>query len=601
MSYVRLDTGNRWRRQQTQIATASRAAKLKYLPVNKLMAHVTGASGVLRKSTDSGRTWTNATMLSGTTACLDVCEDPDGNIWGLFVAAGTAKVGMSANAMVSWTLKHTHTASLEAYNIACSPTRAAESTVGFTSRSADDEATVILSTDSGGTWATKLTGYRLVADLDEPLIQFLPGKINVLLRGRFIPPFAPAIWDAIATQDTRFVNKWGNGWADPGIGGAGELNPDTDRAVIVLASASGDPALSVSGATSTLLGAWDSPTPANFGGDGHAWWRAYYIEPTADFIDFTGTTGVLRNVTFFRNTADLVSVARTWVHDLEYHGSGVGTKIEIATASQATQYGDVLWNWIDHYERSIDDLTYEKEFNGPFFNHDYTRHNSAFIPLTPGGGADSSIDWYLDEENDEDSHSNTMVFTGTAVADPDIFPNSVRVLVVTNTLRLRGLRDATEDVAESTFAIASGDNGATWLETYENTDAPLPVELIRYGDTSPSFGAVADPNKVIRSTGGTWAVFDDPLTAGGETHDLASLAYDLITDRLFVSYIGSTRIFALLHASTADAAQANSAVAAKSDVIFDEGAAPYWQVIPRTEAAAVAYRQLISNKKTRVA
>lgn len=611
MSYVRLDTGNRWRKQATPVVNTGFAIKIKYFPVAKAMVHVTGNKGLLRKSINSGRTWTNVTLMAGSNACLDVCEAPDGSIWGLFYDTGTntAKVGVSTNAMTSWTLKYTHTAGYQAFNIACSPQPAADVTVAFTARNATGigaaigtNSELVISTNSGTSFTTKLMNFKLTTDQDEPILQVFPGKVSVFLRGIRIPPLTVAAWSAIATQDFRFVDQWGAGQANPGLGGDGSLNPLTDRGIVVLHSSSADPTLVVSGATSTLLSAYDSDTPANFGGDGHAWWRLYYIEPTAATINFAGTTGVVRNCTFLRNSQNLVSVSRSFLHDLEYHGAQVGTAVEVATASQSTQLGDVLWNYINHYERSIDNLTYEKIFhhsNPAIFNHDFTRVNSAFIPLLPGGGAGSAIDWYVDAENNASSHSIVMVFKGTAVADPEIFPNSVRILVVADTLRLRGLYQPPDAPSPSTFVISSLDGGTNWTVDYQNDSAPLPVELIRYGDVTPLFAVSATPNKILRWNG-SWEVFNDPLTVGGEVAAIASLAYDLISNRLFVSYVNSSRIFALLKASEVDVSQANQAVDAAAAVLFDEGVEGYWQIIPNTATPPVTYRQLISNKKARL-
>lgn len=286
--------------------------------------------------------------------------------------------------------------------------------------------------------------------------------------------YAPFI--AAAVQDFRFVNKWGEGWAAPGLGGIdGAIHPTTDRAVVVLVSSSADPVLVVTGATPTLLAAYDSSSPANFGGDGHTWWRFYYLVPTADLIDFTGTTGVTRNVTFFRAGATIVStymiettesssgggtitanrrrkrltfgtgivdgVDYQFNSNLEYHGSSFGEAIEEASANNAGQYGDAVWFYINSVYRSIDDITFTKEFNAPEvpFNHDYALHNAEFVTFTPGGGAASATDWSLSDSRDDGfaAHSYTCRFTGDAVASD--FPGACRILVLAASIRLRAL------------------------------------------------------------------------------------------------------------------------------------------------------------------
>lgn len=264
------------------------------------------------------------------------------------------------------------------------------------------------------------------------------------LRRACAVPFAAA-----ATQNFRFVEKWGLGWADPGVGDpSGALDPNTDRGVVVLQSSSADPVLVVSGATSQLLWARHSARPANFGGDGDAWWRIYYVIPTAATIDFAGTTGVSRNCTFMRAGANLPSLGifndgmeMQFTADLEYSGSHFGHAVEVATANQSSIYGDLVWMFVNSEYRSIDDLAFTKEFNAPAipFNHDYFRFNSEFVALTPGGGDGSAIDWMFDTKDDAfGSHSVTCRFTADAT-DLGTFPGACRVLAVCASLRLRAL------------------------------------------------------------------------------------------------------------------------------------------------------------------
>lgn len=152
-------------------------------------------------------------------------------------------------------------------------------------------------------------------------------------------------------------------------------------------------------------------------------------------------------------------------------------------------------------------------------------------------------------------------------------------------------------MAVRTVLLISGDDGDSWAASDEDAGAPMPVEMIRYGDLSPVFAAAADPNTIKRWTG-AWETFSDPLLAGGGVANIASLAYDLVSDRLFVSYIGLKTIFSLKDASVADSAQANSAVADASSIL-DEGVPGYWVILPDTDEPPTSYRQIVSNKKAR--
>lgn len=245
-------------------------------------------------------------------------------------------------------------------------------------------------------------------------------------------------WADIETQDTRFVDVWTG------------LDPDKTRFLLALTSASADPVgVAAAGCTLTQLGAWESPTPANFGGDGYGWWKLYYGVVTASTIDISGTTGAFRNITFFLSSQDLPGtglagggVDVNMVSDLQYHGAQPGEAIEIAVATQGIIFRDAIWNWIDMESRTIDDIYLEKDFHAEdpaVFNHDYDRFNSDFIPMIPGGGASSSIDWLMiDPENDGFlSHTITASYRTRAVADPEIFPNSCRILAFNVTVRMR--------------------------------------------------------------------------------------------------------------------------------------------------------------------
>lgn len=198
MTYVRLATGNKWRREQTtDNAVVDFAIKLKNFPINKVMVHVTGDKGILRKSVDSGVTWTNVTLPAGTDACVDVVEAHDGSIWGLFLEFGEgeffgAKVNKSTNAMGTWSaaLYVDPDGMHQVFNIAVDPIAGAEVKIAFTMRNASgidpdfgNRSSAIVSLDSGATWTEKALGYKLFEDQDEPLVMWAAGSLFVYLRG----------------------------------------------------------------------------------------------------------------------------------------------------------------------------------------------------------------------------------------------------------------------------------------------------------------------------------------------------------------------------------------------------------------------------------
>ena len=90
---------------------------------------------------------------------------------------------------------------------------------------------------------------------------------------------------------------------------------------------------------------------------------------------------------------------------------------------------------------SIDDITQTKKFHAfdtAQFNHDEVRHNTEFLPLEPGGGIDSSLDWHIDSRSDaEDAMTYTMGMEIDATAAA--FPGACRVLATSFGADLRAL------------------------------------------------------------------------------------------------------------------------------------------------------------------
>lgn len=282
-------------------------------------------------------------------------------------------------------------------------------------------------------------------------------------------PFA-----ASALQDFRFVTHWGLGWADTGLGDAlGAINPVRDRAVVFMISSSAQPVCVCSGATVRELTIEDSSSPANFGGDGHTYWSCYYLIPTADFIDFTGSTGVTRQVLFMRAQADLVPyipmtettetssgggetkvvhkqkpsgvdepgidmIDIAWSFDLQYHGSMFGHANEVASADQTSRLNDLVGMFINDVVRTIDDIHINKSFfydDPASFDSSWSFHNAEPVPFNPSGGAQSSIDWCQNAPGGD----GTFAIAQEVDAVASDFPGACRVLSVCAGFRVRAL------------------------------------------------------------------------------------------------------------------------------------------------------------------
>jgi hypothetical protein len=247
--------------------------------------------------------------------------------------------------------------------------------------------------------------------------------------------------------DFRFVNRWGLGEAPPF--GDGDILPNRDRAIVFLVSSSAPPVLVCSGANTSELMAIDSNSPANFGGDGHTWWAAHYIEPTGHVIDFTGTTGVQRFVLFMRAGQDLDTTSGSgtytdgvqidWVNDLQYHGSMFGHATEVSIADMDSRQNDLIGSWVDSVVRSIDDINIYKSFyyapDDSQFDDSWHFHNAQPIPFEPTGGAQSSIDWMQNAPGGNGQFINDQMVDAVA----SDFPGACRVLSLAAGFRVRAL------------------------------------------------------------------------------------------------------------------------------------------------------------------
>lgn len=218
-----------------------------------------------------------------------------------------------------------------------------------------------------------------------------------------------------------------------------DVDPLRDRAILVLSSNSAPPVVtSTTGCTKHLLRAWDSQAPANFGGDTHQWWSAYYIVPTAaygDPVDFDAS-GPAQYMNWYTADHDLPAGLGTYgdgvelefIQDLFYGGSGV--LVNRVTGSLSSQYGDLVQFFQDYGYRTFDDLYFVWEFHqGSEWNRDGSRFNA--IP-TP-------IDWHFtDTLNDGGSHTVSLVAQVTV--DPvGGLSGSARGLATMLGVRLRGL------------------------------------------------------------------------------------------------------------------------------------------------------------------
>lgn len=217
------------------------------------------------------------------------------------------------------------------------------------------------------------------------------------------------------------------------------VDPSTDRAILILNSASAEPFITATvNCTEYELAAWDSSMPANFGGDGHAWWKAYYIVPDEDanFVDFDAS-GSAQYMNWYQTLNPVVmetthgtyndGIDLAWVQQLVYGGSGVLTNTTSGTLT--SRFNDMIQFFQDYGYRTFDDLTFNWKFHqGTDWNRDGSRFNA--IP-TP-------IDWHLqDPVEDEDDH--TVTLEAQVVVTPGGFPGAARALATLFGTRLRAL------------------------------------------------------------------------------------------------------------------------------------------------------------------
>lgn len=261
--------------------------------------------------------------------------------------------------------------------------------------------------------------------------------------------------------------------ADPGLGD-GMLHANRDRAIVFMISSSAQPVCICDGAEVQELAILDSASPANFGGDGHTYWSFYYIIPTADTIDFSGSSGVTREILFMRAEADLDpyipmelfssddpgsgehelglhkkptghatahedGVDIQFTVDLNYHGSMFGHATEISTADKSSRLNDLVGIFVNDVVRTIDDIQIYKDFyygtDPTRFDQSYYFHNAEPVPFNPEGGAQSSIDWCLNAPGGD----GQFVIDQMVDAVASDFPGSCRVLSICAGFRVRAL------------------------------------------------------------------------------------------------------------------------------------------------------------------
>lgn len=219
-----------------------------------------------------------------------------------------------------------------------------------------------------------------------------------------------------------------------------DVNVNKERGLLVLGDAAGDVAcLPATGCVAHLLHAWDSPIPANFGGDGHFWWRVFYIEPTSSTVDISGSTGSLEVLQWFTFRDNLPSGHGTYgdgvdvnmLQDLQYVAT-FGTAIATSTVSQSTIFGDLMFQFMQQQVRTIDDITYAVHFHHQdptVFNHDASYHNVDPLPT----------DWMLEDTKNDAFLPHVITMTNTATAVASSFPGACRILTTQLSARLRGL------------------------------------------------------------------------------------------------------------------------------------------------------------------
>jgi hypothetical protein len=219
------------------------------------------------------------------------------------------------------------------------------------------------------------------------------------------------------------------------------LNPLRDRGIMVLASSSAPPVAVVTGeGEAHLLRAWESDTPANFGGDGHAWWAAYYIVPKAPLLNLQASTGATRLLDWFMASADLPDnigqygdgVSVTVRQALAYSGSHFGFASEETRVTQHTRFGELMYLFTDIWPRSIDDVWNYFGFHHQdrsVFDHDDTRHN-----MTP-----QPNDFMLCDTKDEGEAPHEITMSNQTDSTASSFPGACRVLVTQLSVKLRGL------------------------------------------------------------------------------------------------------------------------------------------------------------------
>lgn len=217
------------------------------------------------------------------------------------------------------------------------------------------------------------------------------------------------------------------------------VDPSTDRAILILSSHSSEPFVTATvNCTTHELFKWDSANPANFGGDGHAWWKAFYIvpDPDANFVDFDAS-GAAQYMNWYQTLNPLImdtshgtyqdGIDLEWFQNLFYGGSGVLTNT--ASGSVTSRFNDMVQFFQDYGYRTFDDLTFNWEFHQ---STDWNRDGSSFNAIP------SPIDWHL-QDPVEDAAEHVVTVKAEAVVTPGGLPGSARALATLFATRLRAL------------------------------------------------------------------------------------------------------------------------------------------------------------------
>ena len=158
----------------------------------------------------------------------------------------------------------------------------------------------------------------------------------------------------------------------------------------------------------------------------------------------------------------------------------------------------------------------------------------------------------------------------------------------------------------SSIILTSNDEGETWEISYPDSTGALPIDLLQPMYSGPIFAlrdsSLTGPSILRTTNGATFDSFNDPAIIAGLNATPLSIAYDLVKDELYISYTGTTSIYALMNASQVEPAAANAALASAADsgLLLITGALPYWRRITPRSTVGRGPRTLLAIKLARI-